>query len=327
MKHLLLLVGFLILISGCSSKKYYEPKESKSGFPSKTIESSITKFNKDFANTKEGQFVGKQGFVNIKIKDGLRVINADDKAILAIDTNSSLSIIKDNVYQSFYLEHQVIGATLKDNLLAVIFSDNSIAIYDTNTKKFTFKEYLTAPLACDDRISNPKFMTDIVLFPVLDGKIVVVGLDKNEKVRDILVDPEGQFNNIIYINTIDNMLIAATRNKIISIGAGNFVNKELEIVDVVSNDNKIFVATLDGQVISFNSKLEKIHSSKHKYAKIVGLAATSENVYALESQGYLIKSKKDFSNHEIYSVSIYDSDKIFSNDSNIIIGDTELVLQ
>lgn len=325
MKNILLFAFLAFLISGCSSKKYFEPQKSNSYNQKKSLESQVKSFNKDIANLENNKFLTLDKISAKPFKEGFRVINANSDIAIGVDEKSNVAICQNEKCEIINLQAPVIAASTKDNLLAVIFWDNSIAIYDLKEKKFSFKESLKAPLACDNRIANPKFMTDLVLFPSLDGKVVVVNLTKFEKIRDILVDTDGQFNNVFFIEALDEMLIASTRNAIASLGAGNFEIKKYNISEAITDEKNIFIATIDGEIVSLDAKLNVKNSKKLKYAKIIGLAQKGDFLYALESQGYIIKIKKDFSSEEVFDAKISNSDKIFSNKNMIIVGDTSLI--
>ena len=45
---------------------------------------------------------------------------------------------------------------------------------DMSTNKTLFKEYLTISLANDTRITNPYFMNGLILFPTLNGRVLIV---------------------------------------------------------------------------------------------------------------------------------------------------------
>ena len=65
-------------------------------------------------------------------------------------------------------------------------------------KKIVFKEYYKESIANDIRITNPLFMNNLILFPTLDGKVIVVSKEDKKAVKTIVVDPDSTFNNIIF---------------------------------------------------------------------------------------------------------------------------------
>ncbi|MFW2608522.1 hypothetical protein ACN5OY_10565, partial [Aliarcobacter butzleri] len=79
----------------------------------------------------------------------------------------------------------VVAAARKDEKLALIYSNNSMELIDVNTDKTLFKEYLPLSLANDTRISNPLFMGNLILFPSLNGKVLILSSATNEVVRNI----------------------------------------------------------------------------------------------------------------------------------------------
>lgn len=324
-KNLFFLIIAIGLISGCSGKKYYEPQNSTTYKNQQSIESSIEFLNNDIATLQNKKFIYSNMISKNMIPDGFKVLNSNGDVFVAADTSKNIMVCQDSNCNTYDVDGQVIGASIKGDILALIYWDNSISLYDTKNKKITFREYSKSVLACDNRIANPKFMTDIVLFPMLDGKVAVVNYTKNEKIRDILVDADGQFNNVFHLDSISDVLVAATRNSLITLSSANFNIKNYEISEIITDDKNIWIATLDGKIIKLDNNLVEVKSSKFKYAKFVGLAQKDDFIYALESNGYLIKIKKDFSSEEVFSVSMYKKEKIFSNKNSIIVGDTKLI--
>lgn len=324
-KNLLFLLITTVFFVGCSGKKYYEPAKSSYFDKKQTIESSIEYFNNDVANLNNKKFIYANLISKEAIKEGFKVLNVNDSKILASDNTKNIMICEDSKCETFDVGNPVVAASIKNNILALVFWDNSIALFDINNKKFTFREYAKSALACDIRIANPKFMTDIVLFPMLDGKIAVVNSQKNEKLRDILVDIDGEFNNVFYIDSVSEVLVASTRNSIVSLSSGTFNIKPYEISEIITDQKNIWITTLDGKIMKLDLSLNEVKSSKFKYAKFVALSQKDDFIYALESNGYLIKIKKDFSSEEVFSLSLDKKDKIFSNKNTIITGDTKII--
>lgn len=302
MKILFTLLTALFIFTGCSQKKYFKVEDTAGTFPQdkQDISADIISFNRSGATLKNGDIVTKDGLKNFKLPEGFEFINYSEDKIIATNNKNKLFINdKDNIID---VPGIVVAATIKENIMAMIFSDNTIALYDIQNNKYLLKEYLSESLANDTRITNPIFMTNIVLFPTLDGKVVVVGIKENKILKNIVVDANGTFNNIIYLNVVNDTLIAATSNKIVSVGTNNVNIKDFEIRDVISNKNNIYIATIDGQLIKMDSTLNVIAQKKYKFAKIYALAFGT-SLYALESQGFIINVDEDFVNDKIYDFS------------------------
>ena len=312
MKHLLILISAIVLFTACSKKQYFEPEDTFSfNKDSKSINSSIASFNRDGATLENGQFISSKGVSTIKLPEEFEFLNLNEGKVVA--TNNKDKILVGD--KEIVLNTAVVAATLKDDILAIVNSDNSIMAYDLRDGKIIFKEYLSKSLANDNRIAAPFFMSNLILFPTLDGKIVVVSAQNYKILRNIIVDADNQFNNIIYLNVVNNTLIAASSKKIISVGDGVLNVKDYDLRDIISHGTDIYLATIDGQIVKTDIMLNALALKKYKFAKIYALAF-GDSLYALESQGYIINISEDFKSDKIYDFSFNEEDKV------IVFGDT-----
>jgi len=200
-------------------------------------------------------------------------------------------------------------------------------LIDINTNKTLFKEYLPISLANDTRITNPFFMGNLILFPSLNGRVIIVSSVNNEAVRNISVDPDSQFNNIIYIGVIESnqTLIVASPNRVVSISPRDVISKEYDLRDIIVNNNDIYIATIDGQIIKLNATLDQVAKKKYKYAKIHALAF-SDSLYAVESQGFLINIDENFDKDVIYDFSFDNEERMIAIGNKIYFGSDYITL-
>lgn len=323
MKYLLTLLAALFLITGCSQRQYFDPEDSESfNQDSKSMGSDIIAFNKDGATLEDGKVITQKGIMDNKIPEGYEFLNIVDGKVIATNNFDKISI--DNKIHE--MGSVIIAASIKDGILALIHSDDAISLYDMKTKKTLFKEYLGKSFANDVRIANPYFMSNIVLFPGLDGKVVVVSMQNYKVVRNITVDADGRFNNIIFLDVVNDTLVAATANKIISVGDGVLNIKKYEIRDVISHGNDLYIATIDGQIIKTDISLNIADRKKFQFAKFYALAF-GESLYALESQGYLINISNDFKKDTIYDFSFDEEEKVISVKDTIYFGSDYIKLK
>lgn len=312
MKYLLTLLSTLVIFTGCSQKQYFEPEDSYSfNKSSKSLNSEIVSFSRDGATLKNGEFISNQGVSTSKIPEGFELLNLSDNKLIASNNKDKILIGEKEIITNT----AVVSANLKDDILALVNSDNSIMVYDLRDDKIIFKEYLSKSLVNDNRIASPYFMSNIILFPTLDGKVVVVSSQNYKVVRNIIVDADNRFNNIIFLNVVNNTLLAATPNKIISVGDGVLNIKDYDLRDIISHNNDIYLATIDGQIIKTDISLNVMDRKKYKYAKFYALAF-GDSLYALESQGYMINISEDFKSDKIYDFSFDEEDKV------VVFGDT-----
>lgn len=320
MKTLLLTLSALIILSGCAGKQYFEPEDTEDfqGEVS-SIRSDIQSFNRSGATLENGYYLSKNGVSQNALPEGFEFINYSNNTVIATNNKDKI-LLNDEIIE---INDVVVAASLENDTLALVFSNNTIALYNVKDKKIIFKEYYQESIANDIRITNPLFMNNLILFPTLDGKVIVVSKSENKSVKTIVVDPDSSFNNIIYLDVLQDTLIAATNNKVIAVGTGNLNVKSYEIREIIARNANIYIATIDGQLIKLDLDLNELGSKKYKFAKFYALAF-KDALYALESQGYLVKVEEDFIKDTIFDFSfsqdakaITIGDQIFFEDSYI----------
>ena len=318
MKIFSIILIILLTITGCASKKYFEPKHAaqNNNIP-QSIPSKIVAFNRTGATLGNGQTITEHNISNYKLPFGYEFINNSPNGIIATDNKNQ--IIIGNKSNSINVGGIIVAATLKNSILAMVYSNNSYALYDIKKKKYLLKEYLTPSLINDTRITNPIFMENLVILPTLNGKLIVLNLEKNSVIKTITIDSNNQFNNIIYLKILKNKLITATAHKIVVISSNKVINKEYEISDILTNDNNIYIATIDGTLIKLDINLMEIEKKKYKFARFYALAF-GKSLYALESQGFLVKIGNNFKTDYIYKLSIDKEDKIIALQNKIYFG-------
>lgn len=326
MKSIALAVFVVVLFSACSGKKYYEPENTSNNIElnKKSISSSIKSMNRVGATLNNSKIITKDGVSELKLPKGFEFINfSEDNEVIATNYIDKILIGE----QEIVVKDVVVAASKKDGKLALIYSNNSSELIDLSSSKTLFKDYSTISLANDTRIANPIFMGSLVLFPTLNGKVIVVSLLTNEAVRNIAVDPDSEFNNIISLNVekSSESLIIASPNKVISVSTRDVVSKNYDLRDIIVKNGYVYLATVDGYVIKLNTKLEEIAKRKYKYAKFHALAF-SDSLYAVESQGYLININEDFTNDVVYEFDFDNEERIIAIDNKIYFDSNYITL-
>jgi hypothetical protein len=324
---LLLVSSFVLLFQGCSSKKYYEPETTyDSNIAVYDLGSNITNINSDGATLDNGKFVSKEGLSSEFLEEGYTFLNKNNGVLLSTNDQSFLAITKGGTTEKIQFDKNIVSATIEDNLVAMIFIDNSISLFDIKEKNVVFKEYFTVSILNDIRITNPIFLTSLVLFPTLDGKIVIVDKNKKTVYKTINLDPQNNIHNIIYLNAIGDTLVAATPNKIFSFVNGKVKIVTLDVKNVAVKDKNIFVSTLDGRVIKYDEQLNELDSKKFKFAKFHAMVY-GDSLYILESQGYLIQIDKDFQNVAVIEFSFDEKEKVVAIEDTIYFEDNYITLK
>lgn len=324
---LLFLSLFVLFFSACSSKKVFEPKLVKDDWKYYgNSDETIIDISSQTALTKTRKIISKDKFIdNIRVKESYRLIGSSDGWVISsnIEGNVSLGFIDDSsLEEHFELKKTIAGASVKDDILAVLFADNEMALYSIATKELLLKEQGTPAVVVDSRIVNPYFMNDLVLFLTLDGKVVIVNSTLKKKLRTVIVSSEDNFNNIIYFNVIDNKLIAATGHKILSL-SDKEVRVSYDTRNITYDDKNIFITTKQGEIVSLTPSLQVNAKVKFPFAHFLGLIVHKDKLYALEKEGYLIELSKDLLTYDVYEADVQEgyifvADKIFYIDDEYI---------
>lgn len=317
MKYLLISLSFILVLTGCSSKKYFEPEDTEGDLSIQTnsLPSDIRSMNRVGATLENGQIITANGISDFKLPENFDFLNvSEDGKILATNYKDTLLIGNEELK----INDVVIAASLKDDKLALVYSNNTIELIDRTNNKTLFKEYQPISLANDTRVANPHFMGNLILFPTLNGKVIIVSKLSNEAVKNISVDPDGEFNNIIFLDVIKDLqtLIVATPNKIVSISPQEILAKDYELRDILVNGKDVYIGTIDGQIKKLTANLEEVAKTKFKYSKFFSLAFT-DSLYAIESQGYIIKLNNDLTSNKVY-------DFDFNNEKRLLVIDNKV---
>lgn len=323
MKILLLTLTALLVLTSCAGKKYFEPEDTQSyDGEVRSIDDDIQTFNRSGATLKNSYYLSNSGVSKNALPEGFEFLNQVNDTVIATNNKDKI-LLNDEIIE---LNDVVVAASIENNNLALIFSNNTIAIYNTLEKKIVFKEYYKESIANDIRITNPLFMNNLILFPTLDGKVIVVSKEEKKAVKTIVVDPDSTFNNIIFLSVLNDTLIAATNNKIIAVGTGSLNIKDYEIREITTSDTHIYVGTIDGRLIKLDVTLNELASKKYKFAKFYALAF-SDALYALESQGFLIKVDEDFIKDVVYDFSFPQDAKVITIGNKIYFEDNYLTFK
>ncbi len=326
MKSILISSLALVLFTACSGKKYFEPQETSSNIElnKSSTGSTLKSFNRAGGTLEDGKFVTKAGISTIELPEGFVFLNTTEDGKF-IATNYIDKILIGN--EERVMKDPIVAASIKDNKLAVVYSNNTMELIDLSSNKTLYKEYLPISLANDTRIANPLFFGNLILFPTLNGRVLIISSATNEQIKNIAVDHENEINNIIELSVIESeqTLIVASPHKIVSISPKEILTKNYKIRDVVVADNNIFLATIDGQLIKLSSSLEEEAKKKYKYAKFHALAYTN-SLYAVESQGYLVNINSDFTKDTIYDFSFDNQERMIAIGNTIYYGSKQALL-
>lgn len=313
MKSLIYSFLLVALFTGCESKKYFEPEDVRDDIDldAYEINDNVVDYTPNGVTLDDNTFLSKNIKIETKLKDGFKFLNDDGKTILSSDFKGDLLLQSGDEEKLLSFSTNIIAASKKDNLIALISSENIAMLYDIDKEKTVFKEYLNISRVNDIKMPSPVFLNSLVLYPSLDGKVLIVDTNTNSIYKTINIDPKSEINNVTFLKTIDDSLVAATPNKIFTFNKGRINIKPLEVRYIAVNKKNLFVATLDGRIIKYDLMLNELASKKFKFAKFHALGYGSK-LYALESQGYMITLDENLESSDIYEFDFDNEQKVIT---------------
>ncbi len=325
MKYFLTGLGIFgaLFIHGCSSKEVYKPEKVKGEWRSAgNLSAPLHSVSEAGAVLANGNLLTKQGEQKLKIPMDFHLLNISDGWVVTQNGANDLELIPEDgvgAHVVLELKRTVAAATVQGDTIAVLFGNNEMALYSLQTKKMTFKESSNAPIAVDARIGNPKFLKDLVLFLTLDGKIVIVNVADKKLLRSIIIGSEEYFNNVIYLNMIENNMVAATGASVLALSQKESREK-YEVRDIAYAEDGVWLTTKQGEVIALSPTLQYKAKKKFPFAHFVGISVQKDRVYLLEQGGYLIALNKNLLTYDVYDVDMK-HDTVFVGDEKIYFND------
>lgn len=329
LRFVIVLIGIVLFIGGCSTKEVFEPKVIQGDWKHYSdLDEDVIDISSNVALLENRQVLSKAKELNVTIEPNYRVVSLSEDWVIStsIDGNVTLTSVKDTQNKKhFELKKTVASASVHNDILAVLFANNVMALYDINTQEILFREDGGKSVAVDMRIENPRFMNDLVIFPTLDGKIVIVNTKMKKVLRSVLVSSEDFFNNIIYFDLVDNKIIAATGYKILSL-AQKEIRQKYEIRNMVHDDKHIYINTKQGEVFALTPTLDVISKVKFPFAHFLGMILKDNKLYILENEGYMIVIDTKTFEYTIHEIDI-DEGFVFVGDKVFYVDDEKVSLE
>lgn len=306
MKKIYLSIILLSLVFvGCGTKReYFEPKQVAGDIVyTGNLPAPITALSRYGATLENRQIITKDGLSNVVLDEGFSFVSKFDGKIISANDSGMLKILSENgtiVYEKTF-PLAVASASISGDILAVIDSSNTLYLVHISKDEIYFTNSQDKAYAMDARIAAPFFLNSLVIFPTLDGKIVIVDWKTGSFVRDVVVSSEPFFNNIIYLNVVRSRLIAATARRAISISPDKTSFLDENIKDVITIEDNIIILSEDGRMITYDLSLKAQKEHKFLFAVFVGTMSDG-TIYAAERNGHLIRSDVNLENIKVYKL-------------------------
>ncbi len=295
----------LIVITGCGTKRqYFEPKNVSFAISyDGTLPSSIVDVTRGGATLKNGQIITSKGLQDIKLPQGFTFLGDDNGKYLAASKCGDLIVLNNKskiIYRKKFAV-AVASANIKKSKIAIVLASNRILLLDMKTDKYIVDLQGDAIYAVDSRIAAPHFLNSLIIFPTLDGKLLIVDAKSGKVIRNVVVSNEKYFGNIIYLGVLGNHLVAATKKRVISINPKSMGILDEDVKDVIVLKNRVFVFTKDGTVILCDANLKVLKRKKFPFAVFAGVIY-GNFVYMIERGGYLIATDVDLISTNVYKM-------------------------
>lgn len=319
----------LLFFWGCASKEYFKPIhiEGKKTFSGKLsaeiIETSqygatlknrdvLTENNLNFSLQKDENFIG--------YSQGRYIVSKSCNTLILYDKDKKIEA-------TFEVSSCPMGATIEGNQIAIVGNDNSFSLYEISTQKEIFSKKSNAAMTVNSKIQAPVFFEKYIFYPTLDGGILMVNHQTLEIEKTIVIDSSPYFNNIIFLDTKKDFLIASTSKRILSLYRNNTYTYDEEIRGIKVYQDRIYITTLDGQVKELDLMLNPLRTLKFQFASLPLLNIFNDHIYMIEDgSGFLIEVDLKTFTPKIYELSLSREKNIFSWENKLYYDDRFLDL-
>jgi hypothetical protein len=290
---------------GCSSKKYFEPQQTfkptvaVSGHEGKAV--YLTRDGVTFDNR---TYISKKGQGSLLLGEGTTFLSENSSYVLAGNKEGMLSLISKSskkVVKTIPFHVPVVSAAMKNGIVVYLLQDNTFGLYRLSSNEKLVESKSDDAFAVDARIASPVFVDNLAVIPTLDGKLLIVDMQSPENAKVIYVSSETSLNNIIYLSRMGNLLVAATPNRVMTIGSaeGEFTQG---VSEVAIANGAIYVFTKAGEIIKFSPSMKELAKKKFKFAHFSAATAFGGRVYAMDQKGSLIVLNSNLTKYRIYDV-------------------------
>jgi outer membrane protein assembly factor BamB len=322
----------MLFFSGCGTKRQYFKADSIDGIvkSSGSLSSNLKEVTKNGASLKDGKIITMKGEENsVQIENGYSFLGEFDNKFISVSPLGEIHVKNGNnsLLYALNLNTMIASASMDGDTLASVASDNTLYLADINTATVFFQKKMDTVAAVDSRIAAPYFLGSLVIFPTLDGKLIIVDKESQTVVNSVVVSGEREFNNIIFLDVSGDRMFAATTKRIIAINSdGSISYMDKDIKDAVVADERVFVFTKDGKIFLYDLELKVLGEKKFPFAIFAGVSA-NKKLYILEKMGYLIKSDFQLKEFEIFEFPSKIDDFLFITKDKIFYKDSFYALE
>ncbi|HEO99032.1 MAG: hypothetical protein JW682_03365 [Campylobacterales bacterium] len=306
-QSVLIVIAAALIFTGCSSKKYFEPEKTFSASKATgSYNSKIVSVSRDGATLEDRRYISRsKGMSSLDLGEGYRFLSESDRYLLASNIEGVLKVIErstQKVAHQVSFDSPVVTAAIRGGKIAYILNNNTFGLYDMQTQKKMIEERSDETYAIDARAATPLYIDQLVVYPMLDGKLIIVNSRDVSSAKVVYLSSAKVFNNVIYLARTGNTVVAATPKTIITLGEAGEQEYQANISDVAVADGMVYLFTKEGEIIKLNNALKELKRTKFKFAHYSVATVTGGKVYALDQKGSLIVLDDALTKSRIYDV-------------------------
>jgi hypothetical protein len=327
---ILISASILFVLAGCGTKRHYFEPESVAGKVryEASMPAEIIDVNKHGATLANGQIITQAGLRDIKIPPNTFFLGAYEGRYIAVTECGNLVVMArdGSVYYERKFHQGIASASLQGDSLALVDRTNQLILVDMKSDEIRYQNRQDSVYALDARIAAPYFLNTLVIYPTLDGKVVIVDKQSAKTIRDVVVSSEQFFNNVIFLDVIADRMVVATSKRVISINPNTTVFLDADVKDVIVLQERVYVFTKDGRVILTDTDLNILKERKFPFAVFAGVIH-GEYIYMVERGGYLIATDLDLRTVNVFELPDEIDTMVYTTKSQLYVGDRSFRLQ
>nr|QGT50014.1 hypothetical protein Helico4rc_1340 [uncultured Helicobacter sp.] len=281
------------MIWGCSSKKHFEPPlvSGEMVFDGK-LSSAIESTSREGAVLADQTLISfQEGITSLVLEKDYKFLSQDEHYFLFQKQCKDLLIVDANNknIQTIPYDQCVLSARLQGDKIAMVLIDNTLVYYNVKDSQTIFSQKYAPVIAINSYLASPYISSEYIVYPDLEGKVLVYSIAQNKIIKDILVSSDKFFNNVIYLYTQNNYLVAATSKRVSVVIDNRSFKYDIDLRDVLFYKNNIYVLSIEGEIIEMDHTLNPLRRVKLPFAILSGIVIQDNKLYTLEKGGYVIE--------------------------------------
>ena len=259
---------------------------------------------RDGVTFNDGSYITPKGEGSIILPKGYYFIHENGGRILAADPYGNMMVLKSNGEEiaKVKLDAPLVSGATYSGGVVYLLQGNRVGLYDPFRNKITYQKQLKGGSVVDTRLANPIVAKNFIALPTLDGKLVLINRVTPSAPLAIPIGKTKNYGNIIFLQPLNDKLIAATPSNIIAIAPHGKKEIEAKVADITIKNGIIYLLTRDGKVQKLDSNLNVIASKQYQNADYATIATLDGKIYAYAKSGSLVVMDDKLKDYKVYSI-------------------------